>query len=119
MSGSTPLLAELRKALLSAHHNAKDDNDYLAKVSLAFKGLFDFTEEFNHVDDQDQGNKNEKTEMTLVSLPLLPLEKIASFLDFKSLVNLSAVSPSLAHLQPVEQKVSISSVILYLEYLRS
>ena len=87
MSGSDPLRAELRKGLLSAHHNAKDDNDYLAKISLAFKGLFDFTEEFNHVDDQDQGNKNEKTEMTLASLPLLPLEKIASFLDFKSLVS--------------------------------
>ena len=105
MSGSNPLRAELRKALLSAHHSAKDDNDYLAKVSLAFKRLFDFTEDFNGVVDQgevnrvvgqdqtnqvvDQGqaNDNENTEMTLATLPLLPLEKIASFLDFKSLVS--------------------------------
>ena len=56
MSVSNPLRAELRKALLSAHHTAKDDNDYLAKVSLAFKfkGFFDFTEDMNGVDDQDQ-----------------------------------------------------------------
>ena len=114
MSGSNPLRAELGKALLSAHHSAKDDNDYLAKVSLAFKRLFDFTEDFNgvvdqgevnqavgqdqtnQVVDQDQTNQvveqgeandNEKTEMTLATLPLLPLEKIASFLDFKSLVS--------------------------------
>ena len=114
MSGSNPLRAELGKALLSAHHSAKDDKDYLAKVSLAFKRLFDFTEDFNgvvgqgevnrvvgqdqtnqvvdqyqtkQVVDQGQANDNEKTEMTLATLPLLPLEKIASFLDFKSLVS--------------------------------
>ena len=97
MSVCNALRDELGKALLSAHHDAKDDNDYLAKVSLAFKGLFDFTEDVNRVVvvdqgkvnqvvDQGQANDNEKTEMTLSSLPLLPIEKIASYLDFKSLV---------------------------------
>ena len=83
MSGSVPLPTELRKALLSAHHTAKDDNDFLTKVSVALEGLFDVTEDFNRVVEQDQA----ETEMTLESLPLLPLETIASFLDFKSLVN--------------------------------
>ena len=89
MSGSVPLPTDLSKALLSAHHSAKDDNDFLTKVSLAFEGLFDFTEDFNRVVEQDQAESKEKTEMTLESLPLLPLETIASFLDFKSLVNTS------------------------------
>ena len=83
MPGSVPLPTDLRKALLSAHHSAKDDNDFLAKVSVAFEGRFEFTEDFNRVVEQDQA----ETEMTLESLPLLPLETIASFLDFESLVN--------------------------------
>jgi hypothetical protein len=104
MSGSATLRSELMKALLSAHHNAKDDNDYLTKVSFAVKGFFELTEDLNHV-EQDEAEKEEKTNITLVSLPLLPLEKIVSYLDFESLVNLAAVSTYFAHLQPIEQKV--------------
>ena len=43
--------------------------------------------------------------MSLTTLPLLPLEKIASYLDFSSLVSLAASTSSLAHLQPKEQLV--------------
>ena len=43
--------------------------------------------------------------MSLTSLPLLPLEKIASYLDFSSLVSLAASTSSLAHFQPKEQLV--------------
>ena len=43
--------------------------------------------------------------MSLTTLPLLPLEKIASYLDFSSLVSLAASTSSLAHLQPTEQLV--------------
>ena len=81
MSGSAPLKPELMKALLSAHRTAKDDDDYLTKVSLAFRGFFDF--------NQDQVKKEEKRNITLASLPLLPLEIIASYLDFESLVSQS------------------------------
>ena len=119
MSGSTPLRSELMKALLSAHHTAKDDNDYLTKVSFAFEGFFELTEDSNQV-EQEEAKNEEKTNITLASLPLLPLEKIASYLDFESLVsqsfkvrhdwcclqvNLAAVSRYFAHLQPIEQKV--------------
>ena len=90
MSGSAPFKPELMKALLSAHHTAKDDNDYLTKVSFVFKGFFELTEDFNHV-EQDEGKKEEKTNITLVSLPLLPLEKIASYLNFESLVSPSCI----------------------------
>ena len=43
--------------------------------------------------------------MSLTTLPLLPLEKIASYLDFSSLVSLATSTSSLAHLQPKEQLV--------------
>ena len=43
--------------------------------------------------------------MSLTTLPLLPLEKIASYLDFSSLVSLAASTSALAHLQPTEQLV--------------
>ena len=43
--------------------------------------------------------------MSLTSLPLLPLEKIASYLNFSSLVSLAASTSSLAHLTPKEQVV--------------
>ena len=43
--------------------------------------------------------------MSLTSLPLLLLEKIASYLDFSSLVSLAASTSSLAHLQPRKQLV--------------
>ena len=43
--------------------------------------------------------------MSLTSLPLLLLEKIASYLDFSSLVSLAASTSSLAHLQPKKQLV--------------
>ena len=43
--------------------------------------------------------------MSLTTLPILPLEKIASFLDFSSLVSLAASTCSLAHLQPKEQVI--------------
>ena len=90
MSGSATLRSELMKALLSAHHNAKDDNDYLTKVSIAVKGFFELTEDLNHV-EQDEAETEEKTNITLVSLPLLPLEKIVSYLDFESLVSQSCI----------------------------
>ena len=84
MSGSAPLRGDLRRALLSAHHTAKDDNDYLTKVTFALKGFLELTEDFNHVEQVEA-----KTNITLESLPLLPLEKIASYLDFESLVSAS------------------------------
>ena len=59
MSGSATLRSELMKALLSAHHNAKDDNDYLTKVSFAVKAFFELTEDLNHV-EQDEAEKEEK-----------------------------------------------------------
>ena len=43
--------------------------------------------------------------MSLTTLPILPLEKIASYLDFSSLVSLSASTSFLAHLQPKQQIV--------------
>jgi len=43
--------------------------------------------------------------MSLTTLPILPLEVIASYLDFSSLVSLSASTSSLAHLQPKQQIV--------------
>ena len=43
--------------------------------------------------------------MSLTTLPTLALEKITSFLDFSSLVNLAATTSSLAHLRPKEQLV--------------
>ena len=43
--------------------------------------------------------------MSLTTLPLLPLEKIASHLDFSSLVSLASSSSSVAFLQPKEQIV--------------
>ena len=43
--------------------------------------------------------------MSLTSLPMLPLEKIASYLNFSSLVSLAATTSSLAHMQPKEQLV--------------
>ena len=43
--------------------------------------------------------------MSLTTLPLLPLEKVASYLDFSSLVSLAASTSSLAFLQPTEQLV--------------
>ena len=69
---------------------AKDDNDYLTKVSFADKGFFELTEDLNHV-EQDEAEKEEKANITLVSLPLLPLEKIVSYLDFESLVSQSCI----------------------------
>ena len=38
-------------------------------------------------------------------MPLLPMERIASYLDFSSLVSLATSTSSLAHLQPKEQLV--------------
>ena len=43
--------------------------------------------------------------MSLTTLSILPLERIASYLNFSSLVNLAATTSSLAHLQPKEQLV--------------
>ena len=43
--------------------------------------------------------------MSLTTLPTLPLEKITSYLNFSSLVNLAATTSSLAHLQPKKQLV--------------
>ena len=43
--------------------------------------------------------------MSLTTLPMLPLEKIASYLNFSSLVSLAATTSSLAYLQPKEQLV--------------
>ena len=48
--------------------------------------------------------------MSLTTLPLLPLEKIASYLDFSSLVSLAASTTALAHLQPTEQLVLCSNM---------
>ena len=43
--------------------------------------------------------------MSLTTLSILPLERIASYLDFSSLVSLAASTPVLVHLQPKEQLV--------------
>ena len=45
--------------------------------------------------------------MSLTTLPTLPLEKIASHLDFSSLVSLATSTSSLAHLQPKEQLIKV------------
>ena len=56
--------------------------------------------------------------MNLTTLPLLPLEKIASYLDFSSLVSLAASTSSLAHLQPKEQLVKGEDFSLCEVYIR-
>ena len=51
--------------------------------------------------------------MSLTTLPILPLEKIASYLDFASLVSLAASSSFLAHLHPKEQLVKGEDFSVY------
>ena len=75
--------SDLMSTLLSAHRSAKDDEDYEGLISLALNEFFEFTEDFT----QDDAMSKEKTTLTLESLSLLPLEKIASYLDFESLVS--------------------------------